>query len=147
MDFNGNICRIYYLFILVGEVVMQIKNEQIEAYTKFFHGLSNPTRYQIIISLLNNKKNVSELVEDLECSQSLISMQLKCLKWCNFVKSTKEGKNIYYYISDERIKELIQLGQSIATGSINNICTCQILRNEKNELVEGNINNENGNIK
>ncbi|AEY67677.1 MAG: putative transcriptional regulator [Caproiciproducens sp.] len=109
---------------------MQIKNEQIEAYTKFFHGLSNPTRYQIIISLLNDKKNVGELAEDLCCSQSLISMQLKCLKWCNFVKSIKEGKNIYYYISDERIKELIQLGQSIAEGSINKICTCEVIENE-----------------
>ncbi|MFT9494521.1 MULTISPECIES: ArsR/SmtB family transcription factor [Thermotaleaceae] len=120
---------------------MQIKNEQIEAYTKFFHGLSNPTRYQIIISLLHGKKNVGELAEDLGYSQSLISMQLKCLKWCNFVNSIKDGKNIYYYISDERIRELIQLGQSIAEGSINNICTCEVIGNEKNELREENIDN------
>ncbi len=108
-------------------------NEQLDAYTKFFHGLSNPTRYQIIASLLEGKRNVGELAECLRCSQSLVSMQLKCLKWCNFVKSIKEGKNIYYYISDERIKELIQLGQSIAEGSINNICTCEVIGNEKNE--------------
>jgi DNA-binding transcriptional ArsR family regulator len=120
---------------------MQTKNERIEAYTKFFHGLSNPTRYQIIISLFNDRKNVGELAEDLGCSQSLISMQLKCLKWCNFVKSTKEGKNIYYYISDERIKELIQLGQSIAEGNINMICSCEVIGNEKNETREKNANN------
>ena len=125
---------------------MQIKNEQIEAYTKFFHGLSNPTRYQIIISLLNDKKNVGELAKDLGCSQSLVSMQLKCLKWCNFVKSIKEGKNIYYYISDERIKELVQLGQSIAEGSISNICTCEVIGNEKNEFEEKNIGNEKRNF-
>lgn len=134
MDFNDNIRWVYYIFILFGEVIMQIKNEQIEAYTKFFHGLSNPTRYQIIISLLNDKKNVGELAEDLGCSQSLVSMQLKCLKWCNFVKSIKDGKNTFYYISDERIKELIELGQSIAEGSINNICTCEVIKNEGNEL-------------
>jgi DNA-binding transcriptional ArsR family regulator len=120
---------------------MQIKNEQIEAYKKFFHGLSNPTRYQIIISLLNGKKNVGELAEDLECSQSLISMQLKCLKWCNFVNSIKDGKNIYYYISDERIRELIQLGQSIAEGNKNNICTCEVIENEKMNLDACRINN------
>lgn len=120
---------------------MQIKNKQIEVYTKFFHGLSNPTRYQIIISLLNGKKNVGELAKDLDCSQSLISMQLKCLKWCNFVNSIKDGKNIYYYISDERIRELIQLGQSIAEGNINNIFTCEVIGNEKNELRGRNIDN------
>ena len=125
---------------------MQIKNELIEAYTKFFHGLSNPTRYKIIISLLNGKKNVGELAKDLGCSQSLISMQLKCLKWCNFVKSIKDGKNIYYYISDERIRELIQLGQSIAEGSINNICACEVITSEQNKLKEENINNEKRNF-
>lgn len=146
MDFYDNIRWICYVLILFREVIMQIKNEQIEAYTKFFHGLSNPTRYQIIISLLDNKKNVGELAEDLGCSQSLVSMQLKCLKWCNFVKSIKDGKNIYYYISDERIKELIVLGQSIAEGSINNICTCEIIGKEKNEFEEGNEDNGKGNF-
>lgn len=112
---------------------MQITDEQIEVYTKFFHGLSNPTRYQIILSLINGEKNVGELAEDIGCSQSLISMQLKCLKWCNFVKSTKEGKNIYYSIADERIKALIQLGQSIAEGNTDRICTCKIIESEKTD--------------
>lgn len=110
---------------------MQFTDEQIEVYTKFFHGLSNPTRYQIILSLIDSKKNVGELAEDLGCSQSLISMQLKCLKWCNFVKSAKEGKNIYYSIADERIKTIIELGRFLAEGNTNKICTCEILENEK----------------
>lgn len=110
---------------------MQIPLKKIEAYTRFFHGLSNPTRYQILISLYDGKKNVGQLAEDLGCSQSLISMQLKCLKWCNFVCSVKDGKNIYYYISDERIKNLLQLGQSIAEGNFNKIITCEVIRDEK----------------
>lgn len=109
---------------------MQFTDEQIEIYTKFFHALSNPTRYQIILSLLSGKKNVGELAEDLKSSQSLISMQLRCLKWCNFVKATKEGKNIYYAIADERIKTLIQLGQFIAEGNFKEISTCEILKTE-----------------
>lgn len=117
---------------------MQMKSEQIEAYTKFFYGLSNPTRYRIIITLLEHKKNVGEIAEGLGCSQSLISMQLKCLKWCNYVSSIKEGKNIYYYISDERIKELIELGQSIAGKNISNICNCEVIGNEKNNYQEEN---------
>lgn len=109
---------------------MQTNDEQIEIYTKFFHGLSNPTRYKILLSLINGEKSVGELVEDTGCSQSLISMQLKCLKWCNFVKGTKDGKSICYAISDERIKALIQLGQSISEGNRGSICTCEILKNE-----------------
>lgn len=63
-------------------------------------------------------------------------MLLKCLKWYNFVNFIKDGNNIYYYISDERIRELIQLGQSIAESSINNICTCEVIETKKNELRE-----------
>lgn len=74
---------------------------------------------------------MGELTEDVGCSQSLISMQLKCLKWCNYVKSSKDGKNIYYSISDERVIVLVKLGQSIADGNTDKICTCEILKNEK----------------
>ena len=110
---------------------MQFTDGQIEVYTKFFHGLSNPTRYRIILSLIDKPKNVGELAEDVGCSQSLISMQLKCLKWCNYVKSIKDGKNIYYSISDEKVVDLVKLGQSITEGNTDKICTCEILKNEK----------------
>ena len=117
---------------------MKFTDDQIEVYTKFFHGLSNPTRYRIILSLIDNPKNVGELAEDVGCSQSLISMQLKCLKWCNYVKSIKDGKNIYYSISDERIVDLVKLGRSITEENTDKICTCEILKNEKhNENREG----------
>jgi len=121
---------------------MQTNDEQIDIYTKFFHGLSNPTRYKILLSLIGGEKSVGELVEDIGCSQSLISMQLKCLKWCNFVKATKEGKSSYYSISDERIIALIQLGQSISEGNTDKICTCEILKNESIKSEE--IKNANG---
>lgn len=115
---------------------MQIKNEQIEVYTKFFHGLSNPTRYRIILSLIDSPKNVGELADDIGCSQSLISMQLKCLKWCNYVKSLKDGKNIYYSISDERIIDLLKLGQYITEGNTDKLSTCEILKNENAMIVK-----------
>ena len=110
---------------------MQFTDDQIEAYAKFFHGLSNSTRYRIILSLIDKPKNVGELAEDIGCSQSLISMQLRCLKWCNYVKSIKDGKNIHYSISDERIIALVKLGQSITEGNTDKIYTCEILKNEK----------------
>lgn len=70
-------------------------------------------------------------------------MQLKCLKWCNFVKTSKKGKNIYYSISDERIVALIQLGQSMAENNANMICTCEILKDENIKLEEEKKDNGN----
>ncbi|MCC5909033.1 MAG: winged helix-turn-helix transcriptional regulator [Clostridiaceae bacterium] len=113
---------------------MKKTEEQIELYTKFFHGLSNPTRYNIILALIDKEKSVGELVEELGYSQSLISMQLKCLKWCNFVTSIKEGKNIYYSIADERIVSLLQLGEIIAEGNTEQICTCSVIQVERSKM-------------
>ncbi len=47
------------------------------------------------------------------------------------MKSSKDGKNIYYSITDERVIALVKLGQSIADRNTDKICTCEILKNEK----------------
>lgn len=47
------------------------------------------------------------------------------------MKASRDGKNIYYSISDERVIALVKLGQSIADGNTDKICTCEILKNEK----------------
>jgi len=47
---------------------MQTTDGQIEVYTRFFHGLSNPTRYKNILSIVNEEKNEGELAQDIGCS-------------------------------------------------------------------------------
>ena len=53
------------------------------------------------------------------------------LKMVQLCESVRDGKNIYYSISDERVIALVKLGQSIADGNTDKICTCEILKNEK----------------
>ncbi|MDD2644322.1 MAG: hypothetical protein PHC65_06535 [Methanobacteriaceae archaeon] len=47
---------------------MQTTDGQIEVYTRFFHGLSNPARYKNILSLVNGEMNEGELAQDIGCS-------------------------------------------------------------------------------
>ncbi|WP_407270671.1 ArsR/SmtB family transcription factor [Radiobacillus sp. PE A8.2] len=95
-----------------------------EIYAKFFHGLSNPTRFQIALSLLDKEKNVSELVDELEIKQSQVSNQLACLKWCGYVDTRKVGKYIYYQIKDERIKQIITLASEVVGDNAKQISEC-----------------------
>ncbi len=95
-----------------------------ELIAKFFHGLSNPTRFKIASALLNSKKNVSQLVEELGIKQSQISNQLVCLKWCGYVSARKEGKFIYYQITDERVRKLIELARQIVADNAEHINCC-----------------------
>lgn len=97
---------------------------QSELYAKFFQGLANPTRYKIVEAILTTPKNVSQLVKELGLSQSQISNQLACLKWCGFVNSHQKGKYVYYSITDERIEIIVQLGRSIVADNAENISCC-----------------------
>lgn len=95
-----------------------------ELYAKFFQGLSNPTRYNIVLSLLGKEKYVSELVEELQIKQSQVSNQLACLKWCGYVDTRQEGKYVYYYIKDERIKQILQLSAEVVQDNAAHIREC-----------------------
>jgi DNA-binding transcriptional ArsR family regulator len=95
-----------------------------EIYAKFFHGLSNPTRFRIVQSLLEKDKNVSELMEELGIKQSQVSNQLACLKWCGYVGTRQEGKYVYYQIKDERIKEILNLVAEVVGDNAAHISNC-----------------------
>lgn len=97
---------------------------QSELYAKFFHGLSNPTRYRITELLLEGEKSVGELVTSLKTGQSQISNQLACLKWCGYVTSRQEGKFVYYQISDDRVRQLLELARAIVADNAAHISAC-----------------------
>ncbi|MEC1158915.1 MULTISPECIES: ArsR/SmtB family transcription factor [Bacillaceae] len=104
--------------------VLQLEDLQHELIAKFFHGLSNPARFKIAVSLLESEKNVSQLVHELGMKQSQISNQLACLKWCGYVSTRQEGKFIYYRITDERIRNIIELARQVVADNAEHINCC-----------------------
>ena len=53
---------------------------------------------------------MNEISEKLDVSQSAISHQLKILRLSNLVKTEKNGKKVYYSISDDHIKIILKYG-------------------------------------
>lgn len=77
-----------------------------------FGMLKDPTRLKIMYALLEDvtkQRCVSELVESLHMSQSAISHQLALLKKTKLVKSRKDGKNVYYSLSDRHVESIFQM--------------------------------------
>ena len=73
---------------------------------------SDMTRLKILLSLLDEdqkEKCVSEIVEEVGASQSLISHQLKVLKDFDLVSTRREGKKIYYSLADDHVRQLIHV--------------------------------------
>jgi DNA-binding transcriptional ArsR family regulator len=96
-----------------------------EITAKFFHGLSDLTRMRIVELLLEEgEKNVSELVATLGQPQSRISNHLACLRWCGYVDSRREGKFVYYRVSDPRVRQILALARGVIADNAAAILSC-----------------------
>ncbi len=94
----------------------------------FFHGLSDPTRVTIVSILLEEgEKSVGELVDQLEVSQGRVSTHLACLRTCGFVTSRRDGRFVYYSVSDPRVRDLLRAAQEIIVENAEQILSCKIV--------------------
>ncbi|HDX9614746.1 TPA: winged helix-turn-helix transcriptional regulator [Bacillus toyonensis] len=69
--------------------------------------LSHPSRIQIVLTLLSTDKcNVAEIVNSLQIPQSTVSQHLSKMKG-SILKSDRIGLEVYYYISNSKIPQII----------------------------------------
>jgi len=76
-------------------------------YEMFFKALSNRTRFEIIRSLRDKPKSVTQLSNELKFEQSRVSHNLKKLEHCGFVQSEINGKLRIYSIDSQYIVPII----------------------------------------
>ena len=91
---------------------------------KFFHGLAHPVRLRIVLQLLDGQKNVGDLMRLLGLKQAHVSNHLACLRWCGFVTGRQEGRNIYYTVTDPRVREILRLGEAVVADNAARIAAC-----------------------
>ena len=84
--------------------------ENLISVTELFKVLGDPTRTKILSVLYNDELCVCDISKILNMTKSAISHQLRSLKEANLVKYRKEGKNVYYSLSDNCVKEIIEKG-------------------------------------
>src|SRR5579859_7501422 len=80
-----------------------------ELTARFFTGLADPTRLRIVELLLDRPLTVGEIVTRLGLRQARVSNALVCLKWCGYVQARREGRYVWYAVTDPRIRELVGL--------------------------------------
>ena len=69
--------------------------------------LSDETRLKIVELLLDGERCACELIPLVDRSQPTVSIQLSKLKSLGVVECRKEGKSVYYWISDPRVRKVI----------------------------------------
>ena len=98
-----------------SELLKKIKkdmpaDELLQDLGDLFKIFGDTTRIKIMYALYEGEMCVCAISELLNMTQSAISHQLKTLKDANLVSARRDGKEIYYSLSDEHVKSIIADG-------------------------------------
>ena len=106
-------------------IVVGRESEEMCLLAKFFNGFANSTRLSILLLLTQRgEMKVGELVSELGAPQPRVSDHLRCLAWCGYVQVRREGRNAYYSVSDERVLEVLKLGESLLRDNLDRVEPC-----------------------
>ena len=86
---------------------MSVKMQKIDNIADLLKNFSNTNKLKILCYIWKDEKNVSDIIENVWVSQSMVSQILNKMKLENILSSEKNWKEIFYKISDIKIIELI----------------------------------------
>ena len=96
---------------LVEKTLAKMKDDDvIYKVAEFFKILGDITRVKILFALDQNELCVCDIANILNMTKSSISHQLGTLRWSGIVKCKKVGKEVFYMLDDEHVKEVFEVG-------------------------------------
>ena len=98
-----------------------------EVLARFFHGLADPTRVQILLFLLEGPKTAGEIVRHVGRHQPSVSAHLTCLRFCGYLEARREGRNVRYALIDRRVRRLLEQGERILADNAERIMACRVI--------------------
>lgn len=88
---------------------MPVDNELFDL-SDFFKVLGDSTRSKIIWALDEHEMCVCDLAVLLNMTKSAISHQLRALREANLVINRREGKNVFYSLADDHVRQIFEKG-------------------------------------
>lgn len=96
---------------IVNKALKEIEDEDLlMKLTEFFKILGDTTRVKILNVLDKNEMCVCDIANVLNMSKSSISHQLSTLRRSGIVKCKKNGKEVFYCLDDEHVKQVFEIG-------------------------------------
>jgi ArsR family transcriptional regulator len=74
---------------------------------ELFAALGDPSRLRLMELLQTGRHCVSELAAETESSLSTVSQRLKQLSRARLVTRVREGKHVYYSLTDDHVRNLL----------------------------------------
>lgn len=97
--FDENMCR--------EDMEKMVRNAQ--RASNFLKAISHEGRLMILCHLASGEKSVTELEDLLSARQAAVSQQLTRLRLEGLVTPRREGKAIYYSLTDDRPRQIMEV--------------------------------------
>ncbi|WP_407305469.1 metalloregulator ArsR/SmtB family transcription factor [Acinetobacter sp.] len=94
----------------MNTIVSQAKIDfsEVDRVTNCLKVLSNPDRLKILCVLVEGELNVQQIELYSDIQQPTLSQQLTVLRKADMVSTRREGKQIFYQVSDPKVLALMQ---------------------------------------
>lgn len=86
------------------------QEQELVDLSEFFKVFGDSTRIKILYVLSQSEMCVCDIATLLQMGQSAISHQLRILKQMRLVKFRREGKTVFYSLSDSHIQTILAQG-------------------------------------
>ena len=103
-------CNVIHQEVVENTIKQMADEDMLNKLAEFFKILGDTTRTKILYALDKNKMCVCDIANVLNMSKSSISHQLGTLRRSGIVKCRKVGKEVFYTLDDEHVREVFEVG-------------------------------------
>lgn len=108
---DAELCEGQHTHDGVAEISEQLPSiDTLFQLAELFKVFGDSTRIRVMCVLFQKELCVCEIAELLEMGQSAISHQLRLLRGARLVKVRRDGKQSYYSLDDDHVREMFQMG-------------------------------------
>lgn len=105
------------------------ESRQVRLLAKLLDGFANPIRLSVLMLLAREgEMSVGGLVEAMGAPQPRVSVHLRCLVWCGYVRARREGGKAFYSIADERAMGVLRLAEGILADNLEHVEACDVTK-------------------
>ena len=105
-------CNVIHDAVVNNTLKAMPSNRVIEKIAGFFKVIGDNTRAKILFALDSNEMCVCDIANVLNMTKSAVSHQLSVLRDERIVKCNRIGKEVYYSLDDEHVKEVYEVALS-----------------------------------
>lgn len=112
-EHENEVCAVVGADEAVGRAALPLPDEEIlYDLADLFKVFADTTRIKILFALMDQEMCVADIADIVGATQSAVSHQLRALKQAHLVKFRRDGKNVFYSLSDSHVYTMLDQGMT-----------------------------------